>query len=203
MTPEATISNGDTIEMINVRTGEVRELYRARNGRTAAWPRFIRARAKSSSSWVRERPTPDWQYGPFHRQGVIVTADTNAAISPVVNLDARDLSPPFTPGALRGGTHVHVWDAAGEWVSFTYEDHVLARFAQATPDHDINLRNVGVSVLLLHAGEPRTRSELALLDMGRPARAVQVSKNHPRNHDGEYFNRPRHPHNGASEAGIG
>jgi len=42
------------------------------------------------------------------------------------NLDARDLTPPFTPGALRGGSHIHVWDSAGEWASFTYEDHVLA-----------------------------------------------------------------------------
>jgi len=59
-----------------------------------------------------------------------------------------------------------VWDAAGEWVSFTYEDHVLARFKEATQDDDANLRNIGVSI---------------------PFRPVSVTKDHPRNHDGEYF----------------
>ncbi len=82
------------------------------------------------------------------------------------NLDARDLTPPFTAGALRGGTHVHVWDAAGEWVSFTYEDAVLARYQESAADHDLNLRNVGVSV---------------------PFGSVRVPKDNPRNHDGEYF----------------
>jgi hypothetical protein len=83
-----------------------------------------------------------------------------------INLDARDLTPPFTPGALRGGSHVHVWDAAGDRVSFTYEDHVLAQFSGPTSENAINLRNIGVSV---------------------PGRPVHVSKDHPRNHDGEYF----------------
>jgi hypothetical protein len=157
---------GDFIAMVNVRTGQVRELYRARNGAHCGVATFHPRENKVVFILGPEHPTPDWQYGPFHRQGVIVLADASAALSPAVNLDARDLVPPFTPGALRGGTHVHVWDAAGDWVSFTYEDHVLAQFAPATPGHDINLRNVGVSV---------------------PARAVQVSRNHARNHDGEYF----------------
>ena len=76
-----------------------------------------------------------------------------------INLDARDITPPFTPGALRGGSHVHVWDAAGEWVSFTYEDHVLAQFKSASPTNDINQRNVGVS---------------------RPGKPVRVNHAHPR-----------------------
>ena len=47
------------------------------------------------------------------------------------NLDARDLLPPFTPGALRGGTHVHQFSPDGHVVSSTYEDHVLVRNATA------------------------------------------------------------------------
>ena len=82
------------------------------------------------------------------------------------NLDARNITPPFTPGALRGGSHVHVWDAAGEWVSFTYEDHVLAQFTNASAGNDLNLRNVGVSI---------------------PNHPVKVSHDHPRNHDSDYF----------------
>jgi hypothetical protein len=49
-----------------------------------------------------------------------------------------------------------VWDAAGQWVSFTYHD------ALCEPE----IRDVGVSV---------------------PSGRVPVRKDHPRNHDGEYF----------------
>jgi hypothetical protein len=75
-------------------------------------------------------------------------------------------APPFTAGALRGGSHVHVFSGDGQWVSFTYEDEVLARFKVSSPDHDPNQRNVGVSV---------------------PAGPVRVAHDHPRNHDGEFF----------------
>jgi hypothetical protein len=84
-----------------------------------------------------------------------------------IPLDARDVTPPFTPGALRGGTHVHVFDGDGQWVSFTYEDHLLAVLDSASATvHDSNQRNVGVSV---------------------PSRPVRVSTDHPRNHDGSAF----------------
>src|SRR6266850_7026469 len=158
--------DGDTIEMVNVHTGEVRELYHAKNGAHCGVVTFHPHQNKVVSILGPENPSPAWQYGMYHRQGVIVTADKRSIGASAVNLDARDLTPPFTPGALRGGSHVHVWDAAGEWVSFTYEDHVLAQFKEATPDNDINLRNVGVSA---------------------PVRAVRVSKVHPRNHDGACF----------------
>jgi len=54
-------------------------------------------------------------------------------------LDSRDVVPPFTPGALRGGTHKHEPDAAGEWVGFTYNDHIMKH------ERGSDLRNVGVS----------------------------------------------------------
>ena len=155
--------DGDTIEMVNVRTGEVREIYRSKNAAHCGVVTFHPRQNKVVFIHGPEFPTPDWEYGMYHRQGIIVPTDRRDA---AVNLDARDLMPPFTPGALRGGSHVHVWDAAGEWVSFTYEDHVLAQFAKATPDNDINLRNIGVSV---------------------PGRKVTVKKDHPRNQDGDYF----------------
>jgi hypothetical protein len=81
------------------------------------------------------------------------------------NLDARDIAPPFTAGALRGGSHVHVFSPDGEWASFTYEDHVLARFKEPSAGNDVNLRNVGVCV---------------------PGN-VRVGRAHARNHDAEFF----------------
>ncbi len=158
--------DGDTIEMVNIRTGELREVYRAKNGAHCGVVTFHPHENKVVFILGPENPTPDWQYGMFHRQGVIVRTDKPGGDSMAVNLDARDITPPFTPGALRGGSHVHVWDAAGKWVSFTYEDHVLAQFKSATSTNDINLRNIGVSV---------------------PGKPVRVSRDHPRNHDGNYF----------------
>ncbi len=160
---DGTTFDGRTIEIVNVSTGEVRSLYRSDHGANCGVVLFHPREPKVIFILGPENPAPDWQYGPFHRQGVIVTANQPGKKQ---NLDARDIVPAFTPGALRGGSHVHVWDAAGQWVSFTYEDHVLAQFKTATPTNDINQRNIGVSM---------------------PGKRVHVRHAHPRNHDGDYF----------------
>lgn len=154
---------GSTIEMVNVKTSEVKTLYEARHGAHCGVATFNPRSEEVVFILGPENPTADWQYCAWHRQGIIVrTSEPGHGL----NLDARDLVAPFTPGALRGGSHVHVWDGSGGWVSFTYDDHVLAQFTTETPEHEMNLRNVGVSV---------------------PGHPVHVSKSHPRNHDGEYF----------------
>ncbi len=157
------VFDGTRIEMVHVRTGEVRVLYESRDRAHCGVATFHPREMKVVFILGPENPTPDWSYNAYHRQGVVVEA-TKPGVAR--NLDARDLTPPFTPGALRGGSHVHVWDAAGEWVSFTYEDHLLAQFNQPGPGHEMNLRNVGVSV---------------------PARSVRAGQGHPRNHDGDCF----------------
>ena len=146
--------DGNTIEIVNVETREVREIYRSQNGAHCGVATFSPRESKVAFILGPEHPTDDWQYSAWHRQGVIVDIDkpgqaipldrTSKPLSPAPHpgegpgrgvlklLDARDITPPFTPGALRGGTHVHVFDGAGEWVSFTYEDHVLATL-DATP----------------------------------------------------------------------
>ncbi len=157
--------DGNTIEIVNVETREVREIYRAKNGAHCGVATFSPRENKVAFILGPEHPTNDWQYSAWHRQGVIVDIDKPGRAIP---LDARDITPPFTPGALRGGTHVHVFDGAGEWVSFTYEDHVLATL-DASPSagpHDVNQRNIGISV---------------------PGRSVRVRPDHPRNHDGDFF----------------
>lgn len=156
------VFDGTRIEMVHVRTGEVRMLYESRNNAHCGVATFHSRERKVAFILGPENPTPDWSYNAYHRQGVIVNVTKPGAAR---NLDARDLTPPFTSGALRGGSHVHVWDAAGEWVSFTYEDQVLAQFKEPGSSHEMNLRNVGVSV---------------------PS-GLRVSRSHPRNHDGDYF----------------
>ena len=159
--PAGDVFDGTRIEMVSVRTKEVRVLYESRNGAKCGVVTWHPSEPKVAFILGPENPTPDWTYGPARRQGVIVDARRPGAAT---NLDARDLMPPFTPGALRGGSHVHVWNPAGTLVSFTYEDHVLAQLPPG--DHDGNQRNVGVSI---------------------PGRPVRVPKSHPRNHDGETF----------------
>jgi len=161
--PAGEVFDGSRIEMVNVDTGEVKVLHEARNGAHCGVATFSPVSPRVVFIRGPENPTPDWQYGPSHRQGVLVEP---ARPGEAVNLDARDLTPPFTPGALRGGSHVHVFSPDGQWVSFTYEDHLLGAFQTQTKENDVNLRNIGVSV---------------------PLGPVRVKKTHVRNHDGEYF----------------
>jgi hypothetical protein len=141
--PAGATFDGETIEIVHVRTREVRELYRARNGAHCGVATFSPASDRVAFILGPEYPTADWQYGPSHRQGVVVDV---ARPGDAVPLDARDIVPPFTPGALRGGTHVHVFSEDGQWISFTYDDAVLAG----------GQRSVGVCNLSQHVNVPRT-----------------------------------------------
>jgi hypothetical protein len=155
--------DGTRIQAVHVDTKEVRTLYESRNGACCGVATWCPSEMKVAFILGPEHPTPDWTYGPTRRQGVVVDFRQPGH---AVHLDARNLVPPFTPGALRGGSHVHVWHPRGDWVSFTYEDEVLSRFSGPATFRDTNQRNVGVSL---------------------PGRRVAVPKRHPRNHDGEYF----------------
>ena len=127
------VFDGKRIEMVNIETGEVKILYESQRGAHCGVATFHPLDQRVAFILGPQDPTPDWPYSTSHRQGVIVDV---ARPGLAVHLDARDLTPPFTPGALRGGSHVHVWDAAGQWVSFTYHD------ALCEPE----IRDVGVSV---------------------------------------------------------
>lgn len=162
-TPAGDQFDGLRIEVVDVSTGKIRVLYQSRYGGHCGVATFHPRENKAIFILGPEHPTADWQYCAWHRRGVIVEL---ARPGWTANLDARDITPPFTPGALRGGSHVHVWDPAGEWVSFTYEDHVLAGFKTETTGHEVNLRNIGVSA---------------------PYHEVRVNKKNPRNQDGTFF----------------
>lgn len=127
------VFDGDRIEQVNVETGEVQLLYQSKNGAKCGVATYSPAESKVIFILGPENPTPDWQYSPSRRQGVIVDTSNPGVAIP---LDARNLTAPFTPGALRGGSHVHLFSPDGQWVSFTYNDD-LAHTQQ---------RNVGISL---------------------------------------------------------
>ncbi|QHM77538.1 Protein TolB [Mixta theicola] len=154
--PSGASFTGLTIERVNVASGATEILYQARDGAHVGVvtvspdlpPRYVCIHGP-------EHPDASWRYDFHHRRGVIIQNGV------AENLDACDITPPFTPGALRGGSHVHVFSPDGSRLSFTYNDHVMHEW-----DRREDLRNVGVAV---------------------PLHAVCPVKQHPREYDGSHF----------------
>jgi len=154
--PSGASFTGETIERVNVFNGEVEIVYRASQG---AHVGVVTVNPQSPDRYAfihgPENPDAHWHYDFHRRRGVIVEAGQAST------LDAMDMTPPFTPGALRGGTHVHVWSHDGSRLSFTYNDAVLHDF-----DPRLDLRNIGVAL---------------------PCGPVIPPKHHPREYDGSHF----------------
>lgn len=154
--PSGASFTGETIERVNILTGDVEIIYRASEGSHVG---VVTVNPQNPERYAfihsPENPDANWHYDFHRRRGVIVDAGQS------VTLDALDITPPFTPGALRGGTHVHVWSQDGSRLSFTYNDSVLHEL-----DPRLDLRNIGVAL---------------------PCGPVNVPKHHPREYDGSHF----------------
>jgi hypothetical protein len=154
---------GTRIARVNVNTGETELLYESRHGANCGVASYRPAAPQVIFMQGPERPTAEWSYGFTRRHGMLVDTGKPGVAR---HFDAMNYAPPFTPGALRGGSHLHVFSPDGAWVSFTYEDDVLARLGEHRPGWDVNQRNIGVAV---------------------PAGPVVISPGHPRNHNGDFF----------------
>ena len=132
--PSGASFTGETIERVNVNSGTVETIYRATQGAHVGVVTVHPTQERYVFIHGPERPDAQWQYDFHHRRGVV------AFQGAVENLDAMDITAPYTPGALRGGSHVHVYSPNGQFVSFTYNDHVLHE-----RDPALDLRNVGVA----------------------------------------------------------
>ncbi len=132
------------IEMVNVNTGESKLLYQTENqtkfgpgvGAVTFSPvdptvLFIHGIRNANES----RP-----YSFSRRTGVAI--HVNNPLKPVF-MDARNVIAPFTPGALRGGTHAHTWSGDGKWISFTYNDYILEELSK-TDSSVKDLRTIAV-----------------------------------------------------------
>lgn len=163
--PDGSVFDGRRIERVDVHTGFVEVLYEARYDACCGVATCSPADGQVVFILGPERPTRHWSYGPARRRGVVVDPIRPGVAEP---LDARDLVAPYTPGALRGGTHLHTFTGDGRLVASTYEDAVLETLADSGAGRDVerSLRGIGVSAA------------------GRP---VQVPPGHPRNHDGTAF----------------
>ena len=95
---EGSVFEGNRIEAVKLE-GQIKTLFQSSNGAHCGVATWHPCEDKVIFILGPEHPTPDWQYGPTHRQGVIV--DFNQP-NQKHNLDARDLTA-STLGALRGG----------------------------------------------------------------------------------------------------
>lgn len=140
------IASTGNIFMVNIQTGEIRGLYHTKH-QTQYGPGVGAVTFSPVANRVifihgirnANKKNP---YDFTRRTGVAI--DIAKPFHPIY-MDARDITPPFTPGALRGGTHAHNWSADGKWLSFTYNDYILQQLEKK--DSSVkDLRTVGVMV---------------------------------------------------------
>jgi hypothetical protein len=79
---------------------------------------------------------PGLPYAPHQRGGATLSATGDA-----LRLDARDIHPPFTRGASRGGSHAFHWSPDGTVLSFTYNDALAPRLPAPR-----DLRTIGILI---------------------------------------------------------
>ncbi len=139
------IGGSPSVERVQVETGQVEVLFAVKDnqswgpgaGAVSYHPTegkviFIHGLAFCSE----KNPYQQWK-----RTGVIVE---DAHPNVPVYMDARDVTLPFTPGALRGGTHRHEWSRDGNWVGYTYNDAFMKILEDST-GVKWNLRTIAVS----------------------------------------------------------
>lgn len=144
-TDDGGIPESPRIEKVNVNTGEIKILFKVENngiwgpgaGAVSYSPKensvvFIHGLENST----KENPYQQWR-----RTGVIIE---DAKPNVPIYMDARDITFPYTPGALRGGTHRHEWSGDSQWIGFTYNDAILKALEDSTGVKR-NLRTIGVS----------------------------------------------------------
>ncbi len=144
-TDDGGIAESARIERVNIETGEKQVLFHIDGN--AKWGPGAGAVSYSPKEnnvvFIHglSHSTQDNPYQQWRRTGVIIN---DAHPNVPIYMDARDVTPPYTPGALRGGTHRHEWSGDGQWIGFTYNDAILKALEDSTGQKR-NLRTIGVS----------------------------------------------------------
>lgn len=144
-TDEGGIGACARIEKVNVLTGKTVILYELKQNQ--AYGPGVGAVSYSHTenkvafihgllNITKENPYQQWR-----RTGVIID-DASSGVP--IFMDSRDVSEPYTPGALRGGTHRHEWSRDGGWIGYTYNDSIMKHLEDSTGAIH-NLRTIGVS----------------------------------------------------------
>ncbi|HPA45426.1 MAG TPA: DUF3748 domain-containing protein [bacterium] len=138
------IGNTLTLEKVNINTKDIVVMYTAPNALpldafgpgTAAVSFF-----PFSDRVIAIRGINGVFYEGVARFGAMISpTDGSAGPEDYVIADARDVTPPFTPGALRGGTHRHEPTGDGKCIGFTYNDAIMKAAGN-------DLRTIGMTKL--------------------------------------------------------
>jgi hypothetical protein len=161
----AGINESALIAKVEIATGKITPLYRPQHPSTfgpgAAAASYAHNRNEVIFIHGPLQPTgPDNQYEKHRRVGGIVSGE---GIGICRFADARNTKPPYTVGALRGGTHRHEYSGDGKWVGFTYNDAVV-RAHGLKIGKNLDLRTIGVTKLghpvrVPEAGQFSTQSD--------------------------------------------
>lgn len=155
-----------SIEKVHVETGEIVTVYKVQNqtkfgpgvGAVAYHPFehkviFIHGLVNCNE----KNP-----YGFTRRFGAIVNNNNSS----FAHAEGRSIHDPLIGGALRGGTHAHTWSGDGEWISFTYNDHLMEMLEKSSNGTVKDLRTIGVMA---------------------PLQSITVSMENDENFSGKYF----------------
>ena len=155
-----------TIEKVNVESGEADTVYCVENqtkygpgvGAVAFHPYMDKIIFIHGLLNCNEQQP----YGFTRRFGAVVNINS----STFVHAEGRTTQAPLIAGTLRGGTHAHTWSGDGDWISFTYNDHLMEGLEKSTNGSIKDLRTIGVMA---------------------PLQKVKVSLENAENFSGEYF----------------
>lgn len=140
------INNTLTLEKVNIATKDIVVMYTAPNPNptdgfgpgTAAVSFF-----PEGDTVIAIRGIDGVHYNQWARFGAMISpTDGSVGGFDYVISDARDVTPSFTPGALRGGTHRHEPTGDGKFIGFTYNDEIMQYY-----DPSYNLRTIGCTKL--------------------------------------------------------
>ena len=157
------IGGSPSVERVNIETGKIEELFAVKDNQSwgpgAGAVSYHPSENKVIFIHGLDRCSEKNPYQQWKRSGIIVE-DSHPNVP--IYMDARDITFPYTPGALRGGTHRHEWSKDGKWVGYTYNDAIMKAIEDSTGE-TVNLRTIGVStrlhpVLVDHSGEGENQS---------------------------------------------
>lgn len=156
---DSKLGENELIGLLNIQSGEILDLYRVPGqqldgpgaGAVSYNPQkeevvFIRGLLSAG---------PTQPYHITRRSAIGLNLEDKK--SPVLfHMDARDVTPPFTPGALRGGSHAYGYSQDGNWISFTYNDEVMEKAATVNPQ----LKDLRTVAFMVSGKEVLVSSEL-------------------------------------------
>ena len=142
----AGIQTSALIAKVEIATGRITPLYRPHGagafGPGVAAASFAHHHDEAIFIHGPLHPTgPDNQYEKHRRLGAIAKGDGSGQWH---FADAQNTKAPFTPGALRGGTHRHEFSGDDRWIGFTYNDAVM-RAHGLIAGKNFDLRTIGVT----------------------------------------------------------